>query len=624
MGFAEDKVYDYILKNLRNFRNIRVASLADSLSCLTDADRDELHSREETRGSQATVYRFYQYLKCRQGWVPDLIDALRHNNAEHLADELQHVYDSWQVSPPGARAPAAAPFPPAASGAHPPVSINAQTPSPAPVPAPSAPLEEQLCQDHPADSLPPSPPRAATTDQDARTPVQESLSKTLPEQESPQALASRSMVCDGVSHGNSEKGHLPQPTEDARMAAGPLGAASVGVPSAVPAEQAQSWLSRPQHPVCVDNGCFGNAKHLQRGAPGLGLPARQQDAARRPEPPRNEPQEDLYISTESPLRLEGAARSGGLRPPDSTPENQAVPSSEPPGSLLDVRSPLLIEQQVDGEQKQDGMLQEDGGDKDTRMETASPATTFVPTDISPSHTTPVNHAQEDKPPVVEMASSTPSVPAKEKVVVPSLSPCLPNVFQVSMDCLPDAAGSSEVPSGRMAYWVCSDTTIWEPCSSVEDDVEPGKPSTLLSTSSFSLSSDPLLMSPDSSSSGEAFSTVSSRCPAPAAHADPRGEEAAGASKDSCPPPSWNSTSLGTHEDHYPSMQLKEGNNIQDGDDALGNPPVLDSSRGCGAESSLPEATVSPGDSSRSSLTYILPAVGIALISALLVYNRLQK
>lgn len=39
MGFAEDKVYDYILKNLKNFRNIRVASLADSLSCLTDADR---------------------------------------------------------------------------------------------------------------------------------------------------------------------------------------------------------------------------------------------------------------------------------------------------------------------------------------------------------------------------------------------------------------------------------------------------------------------------------------------------------------------------------------------------------------------------------------------------------
>ncbi|KAK2510765.1 Pank2 [Columba guinea] len=96
MGFAEDKVYKYIIQNLGNFKNIRVASLADSLSCLTDADRDELHTREETRGSQATAYRFYQYLRCRRGWVQDLIAALRHNNAGDLADELQHVYDSWQ------------------------------------------------------------------------------------------------------------------------------------------------------------------------------------------------------------------------------------------------------------------------------------------------------------------------------------------------------------------------------------------------------------------------------------------------------------------------------------------------------------------------------------------------
>lgn len=96
MGFAEEEVYNYIMKNLKNFRNIRVASLTDSLSCLTDADRDELHAREEARGSQATVYRLYQYLKCRQGWVRDLIEALRQNNAGDLANELQHVYDSWQ------------------------------------------------------------------------------------------------------------------------------------------------------------------------------------------------------------------------------------------------------------------------------------------------------------------------------------------------------------------------------------------------------------------------------------------------------------------------------------------------------------------------------------------------
>ncbi|XP_064007725.1 mitochondrial antiviral-signaling protein isoform X2 [Pogoniulus pusillus] len=610
MGFAEDKVYDYILRNLKNFRNIRVASLADSLSCLTDADRDELHTREETRGSQATVYRFYQYLKCRQGWVPDLIDALRHNNAEHLANELQHLYDSLQVSPPGAPAPAAAPSPPAATGVCPNTSIRAQTPSPRPVPAPSVPLAKQLHQDQPADSPPPSLPSSAVADRDARIPVQESLSESLPERESPQTLPSRSTVCDGTNNGKSGEGHLLKPTGAAQEAARPLGAASVDVPSAVAAEQGQSWLSRPQHPVCVDNGCFGNAKHLQRGAPGLGLraglPTRQQGTACHPEPRSNEPQEDSYISTESPLRLEGAAHSGGLQPPDSTPENQAAPSSEPLESLVDVRSPLLIQQQVDGEQKQNRMLQKDGRDRDTRMETASPAAALVPIDTSPSHTTPLNCAQEDKQTVEKMASSTLSVPAKEKVF---------------MDSVPAVAESSEVPSERMAPRDCSGTSIWEPGSDVEGD-ELSKPDVLLSISSFSLSSDPLFLSTDSSKSGEALSRVNLRCPAPAAHVDPRGEEAAGASNNSCPPPSRDSTSLGIHEDHYPSMQFKEGNNIQDGADPLGNPPVLDTSSN--AVSSSPEARVSLGDSSRSSMPYILPAVGIALLSALLVYKRLQK
>ncbi|XP_074760379.1 mitochondrial antiviral-signaling protein [Athene noctua] len=638
MGLAEEKVYEYIMKNLKNFKNIRVSSLADSLTCLTDADRDELHTREETRGSQATAYRFYQHLKCRQGWVPDLINALRQNNAGHLADELQHVYDTLQ-----ARAQAPSSFPPAASDAHPSLSsLSAQMPSPGPHPAP---LAQQPHRDLPAGScspLLPGPAAASSMDLDARAPVQESLPKNLP-QESPQRLPPGSAVCDGEEH-------LLHPTEAVQVAAGTPEVTSVAMPSSVPPEQGRDWLSRRQHPVCVDNGCFGNANHLHRGAPGLGLhrslPPRDAGLARSSEQLRNEPQEDSYVSTESSLRLEEPARRGELQPSDSLPKNQDVPSSklsEPPGSSVDVRSPLLIQQQFDAEQKLVRMLREDGENGDTLMETTTPHTTLVLREPSPSCDTSVKPpVQEQDLPVGETAGSTPSVLTKEKVL------------PASVDSLPAAAASFEGRSGRTASRVSSAKSIWMSGSNMERDMEVSKPGVLLSTDwespeaasrhpssqgpggphfgpsdSLTFSGDPLLVSTDTSSSGEMFSRVSSGCSAPPAHEDPGEEEAAGTSRDSRPPPSWVSTSLGTHEvhvEHYPSSQLKAGNDLQDGAGPLGNAPFFCSSEGHGAVSGSSQANVPPVDNNGPSLLYMIPAVGIAVISAVafLVYARLQK
>ncbi|NXW32621.1 MAVS protein, partial [Phaetusa simplex] len=651
MGFAEDKVYDYILKNLKNFRNIRVASLADSLSCLTDADRDELHTREEMRGSQATVYKFYQHLKCRQGWVLDLINALRQNNAGHLADELQHIYESWQACPP---APAASSLPPAANVGHPAVfSISAQTLSPGPKPAPGAPLAEQPCQDLPASSRPPLLPGDATTastDLDARAPVQESLPKNLLEQESPEPPPPGSVVHDGVSDGHSGEGHLPHPTKATQVSARTPVAAGVAVPSAATPEWGQDWLSRQQHPVCVDNGCFGNANHLQRGAPRLGLGRsllqRGTGVACSPEQPRNEPEEDVYVSTVSPPRLEETTCSTGQQPPISLSKKPAVPSSEhgeTPGSFVDVRNPLLIQQQFDAEQKQVRMLQEHRGDEDSWMETTTPVATPAPRDVFPSCDTSLKPpVQERNQPVGETDSSTHSMLTKEKVLLASVDP------------LPTVAGSFEGTSGRMAPQVSSATSIWVPCSNMERDVELSKPGVLLSmagerpgatgrcpssrgpggpcsgaSDSLTLSSDPLMISTDSSSSGETLSRVPLGCPAPAAHEDPRGEEAAGASRNSHPLLSSGSISLGSHEvyvDHDPSIQLGADGDLQDGAGPLGNHPVHVSNRGRSTVTNSSQATVPPGDSNGPSLPYIVPAVGIAVISAVafLVYARLQK
>ncbi|NXD75937.1 MAVS protein, partial [Halcyon senegalensis] len=636
MGFAEDKVYDYILKNLKNFKNIRVASLADSLSCLTDADRDELHSREETRGSQATVYRFYQHLRCRQGWVLDLIEALRQNNAGHLADELQHVYDSCQARPTTTSVH------PVASDSHRAASsIGAQMPSLGPSPAPSTASAQQPHQDLPVGSQShlPSATSATSMDLDARAPVQESLPKTLLEQEPP-------LPGSKFHHGASDRNdHLLHSVEATQVASGTPGTASVAVPSVVPLAPGRDWLSRPQHPVCVDNGCFGNANHLQRGAPGLGLrpslPPRDAGAARRPEQPGNEPEENVYVSTDSTPRLEETVGSRETQPPDSVPKNRAVPGSESPGSSVDVRSPLLIQQQFDAEQKRVRMLRGDGGGGDAQVEATTPVTTPAPGDAS-SDTSLKPPVQEEKRPVVEMAKSIPSMPAMEKVL------------QASADPLPPVAGSFGGTSERTPARQSSATSIWTSCNDVEGDVELSKPGVLFSVAgqspevagrcpgsqeaidpssgvskSLTFSSDPLMMSTDSLSSGETLPRVSSSRPAPAACADPREEETARASRDSCPPPSQDSTSLGTHEVRmgcYPSTQLKAGNDLRDGADPLGNPPVVDSSRGLGTATGFSEARVSPGDGKGPSLPYILPAVAVAAISAVafLVYARWRK
>uniref|UniRef100_A0A663NDQ4 Caspase recruitment domain-containing protein n=1 Tax=Athene cunicularia TaxID=194338 RepID=A0A663NDQ4_ATHCN len=630
MGLAEEKVYEYIMKNLKNFKNIRVSSLADTLTCLTDADRDELHTREETRGSQATAYRFYQHLKCRQGWVPDLINALRQNNAGHLADELQHVYDTWQARI-GDWGPKQC------------LLVTAALPRAVWWVPRRHPLIARLVWVTGSGFGSPQWSQTLSSCHSALTQLFSfQLPKNLP-QESPQPLPPGSSVCDG-------EGHLLHPTEAVQVAAGTPEVTSVAVPSSVPPEQGRDWLSRRQHPVCVDNGCFGNANHLHRGAPGLGLhrslPPRDAGLARSSEQLRNEPQEDSYISTESSLRLEEAARRGELQPPDSLPKNQHVPSSklsEPLSSSVDVRSPLLIQQQFDAEQKQVRMLREDTENGDTLVETTTPLATLVPRDPSPSCDTSVKPpVQEQDLPVGETAGSTPSVLTKEKVL------------PASVDSLPAAVGSFEGRSGRMASRVNSAASICMSGSNMERDVEVSKPGVLLSTDrespeaasrhpssqgpggpyfrpsdSLTFSSDPLLVSTDSSSSGETLSRVSSGCSAPPAHADPGEEEAAGTSRDSHPLPSWVSTSLGTHEvhmEHYPSSQLEAGNDLQDGAGPLGNALVFRSSEGRGAVSSSSQAKVPPVDNNGPSLFYIVPAVGIAVISAVafLVYARLQK
>nr|APB08796.1 MAVS [Anas platyrhynchos] len=619
MGFAEDKVYGHILRNMDKFKNIHVASLVDSLGCLTEADRDELHTRQEVRGSNATAYKLYQHVKCRRGWVTDLINALHQNNAGHLAEELQQVYDLYQTPPPRASAPPAAPNPGAASfppDARPAVSVSAQLPFSGPKPAAAAPLADPPCctsstGGSAATSVSPAASRdVPSTDLDARAPVQEKpLEKTSP-QPPPPPLAT---TYGGESDGRSTAGPLPCPTEAERVAAGPPGGL---FPWAAPPEQGREWLSQ-RSPVCVADGCFGNSKHLHRAAPGSGLgtsvPLRDPLSARGVGQPRNEPQEDVYISAELPAGLAEPSGSQGRQEKEA---ELGAEHGEAPSSLVDVRSPLLIQQQFDAEQKLAGMLREHQGG-DTQVETTVPRDTSPSRDVSWKLPVP-----EQTLPAGKAASSTPPVPAEEKVLPASASP-----FQGSA-----VGGSFVSPSGRTSCRGSSATSIWASPNGPEEDVELSKPGVLLSlpgegprvaarppggaataseaTDHLGLSSDPLLMSTDSSDPGETHEdSTSGRC------SSAPGREEAEETR-SCSPLSWRTEEM--RVEHSPSVLLQASNELQDGAGGVGISPASHSRGGRGVPS--------PGDSPGFSLPYLVPAVGIALIStvAFLVYARLQK
>ncbi|NWZ25188.1 MAVS protein, partial [Asarcornis scutulata] len=633
MGFAEDKVYNHILRNMAKFKNIHVASLVDSLGCLTEADRDELHTRQEMRGSNATAYKFYQRVKCCRGWVTDLINALHQNNAGHLAEELQQVYDLYQIPSPRASAPPAAPNPGAASfppDARPAVSVSAQLPFSGPKPAADAPLADPpRCTSSTGGSAATSASPAASrdvpsTDLDARAPVQEKpLEKTSP-QPPPPPLAT---TYSGASDGRSAAGPLPCPTEAEGVAAGPPGGL---FPWAAPPEQGREWLSQ-RSPVCVADGCFGNSKHLHRAAPGSGLgtsvPLRDPLSARGMGQPRNEPQEDVYISAEQPTGLAEPPGSQGRQEKEA---ELGAEHGEAPSSLVDVRSPLLIQQQFDAEQKLAGMLREHEvswltqrlvlSPSDTRVETTAPRDASPSRDISWKLPVP-----EQMLPAGKAASSTPPVPAEEKVLPASAA-----LLQGSA-----VGGSSVSPPGRTSCRGSSATSIWASSNGPEEDVELSKPGVLLSlpvelskpgvllslpgesprvaseaTDHLGLSSDPLLMSSDSSDPGETHEgSASGRC------SSVPGREEAGETR-SCSPLSWRTEEI--RVEHSPSVLLKASNELQDGAGGVGSPPASNSRGGRGVPSS--------GDSPGFSLPYLVPAVGIALISAVafLVYARLQK
>ncbi|XP_037754256.1 mitochondrial antiviral-signaling protein isoform X2 [Chelonia mydas] len=416
MGFAEDKVYEYIRENMHDFHRIRVRQLIHHLPCLSDADREEIEAHDDRKGNEHAVWQLFYYLKCRNGWVKELIEALRKNRHYDLADRVQCKYDAHQVGPrnkaslpavnnslPSCKSVCSRMPPPAANPdpqrAGPTFENNPHTPSlprqPASLPGPDTPLLLQTnpsgvesYQDlgeynTPVQEMEPVAKQKVA--EDALTPWREAPS---PQPTGNAALADLRASQEGSNHGDglsSAAVQLPPGSPVGHLLGcggvprGEVEVAQPGRPVFDPSGQGQDWAGRQQHPVCVNDGYFGNMNHLNIGnsrkasMPGEPVQRGEPAAAPSPEDFKNQPEEVYYSSFErSPLAASAnrAVPGHGQQAGDSLREQkiqalQGYENGNLTSSMVDVHNPVLLQTQFDAEQKRaQGQREDHGGERD--------------------------------------------------------------------------------------------------------------------------------------------------------------------------------------------------------------------------------------------------------------------
>ncbi|XP_074141593.1 mitochondrial antiviral-signaling protein isoform X2 [Sminthopsis crassicaudata] len=141
MTLAEDRTEQYIRLHLSHFFRIDVLEILSHLPCLTAADQDKLRAYIERYGNRDSVWKLFDHLRKRTGWVTCLITALRECEHSELAEQIESVYTSnlnrFQNQPRGTAAPA----PAGRAARNQPMSLNAP-PRPPGVPASRSPSAE--------------------------------------------------------------------------------------------------------------------------------------------------------------------------------------------------------------------------------------------------------------------------------------------------------------------------------------------------------------------------------------------------------------------------------------------------------------------------------------------------